>query len=339
MVSLEFKDEIDSSHCCVVSISASCKQECVMLRDIKPPHTSFCRKGFPCSMLRRCCVLRNLGRGDEYVRRVFDNVSSKYDAMNDVLSLGVHRLWKDHLVEQCIRPRVGGVYLDVAGGTGDIAFRIVDKIRQLGGTTEFAAAAAATPAGTSATASADEAPSPASAASDEKQQHSPILSSVVVLDINAKMLAEGRQRALRDGYGTAVQWQLGSGESLPFPDKSFDSYSIGFGIRNFSDREKGLREAHRVLKVGGVLNILEFSKVTCPLLSLPYGMWSDYVIPVAGDVISGDRESYQYLVDSIKAFPDQETFASMIAASGFGYVRYENLSMGIACIHTAVKIS
>lgn len=274
-------------------------------------------------MLRRCVVQRNLGRGDEYVRKVFDSVSSSYDTMNDIMSLGVHRLWKDHFVSHSIRPRVGGRYLDVAGGTGDIAFRIADRVRALGGSLAVPGEGLGL----------DVTPAPGVV---------PLTSAVVVLDINAKMLAEGRQRALRDGYdapSTSLQWELGSGEALPFADGVFDSYSVAFGIRNFSNRLQGLKEAHRVLKVGGVLNVLEFSSnVTCPLVSIPYNLWSDLAIPALGGAISGDRESYQYLVDSIRSFPDQETFAALIGEAGFGFVRYENLSSGIACIHTAVKI-
>ncbi|RNF08623.1 ubiquinone biosynthesis methyltransferase [Trypanosoma rangeli] len=255
-------------------------------------------------MLRCSMLQRNMGLGDTYVKKVFDTVASKYDLMNDVLSLGVHRMWKRHFVEDCVRPCPGGKFLDVAGGTGDIAFRIVDEIRR----TEKSFGLVPTP------------------------RHQ---TEVTVLDINEKMLCEGEARAMREGYHE-VSWVLGSGEELPFDDLHFDSYTVSFGIRNFSDRPKALREAYRVVRVGGVLNILEFSTVTCPLLSVPYDVWSYGIIPRVGQMLA-DRESYQYLVDSIRDFPDQETFAQMIRDAGFGYVRYENLTGGVACIHTAVK--
>lgn len=246
-----------------------------------------------------------MGLGDAYVKKVFDSVASKYDIMNDVLSVGVHRLWKKHFVEEWVAPVPGGKYLDVAGGTGDIAFKITDLIRAQEKSYGL---------------------TPKAAADSTK---------VIVCDINQKMLDEGKKRADREGYFN-VEWVCSSAEELPFESDSFDSYTVSFGIRNFSDRPKALREAYRVLKVGGVLNILEFSKVTCPLLVIPYDIWSYGVMPQAGR-LAGDEESYRYLVDSIRAFPDQETFAQMIRDAGFGYVRYENHTGGIACIHTAVK--
>ncbi|KPI84826.1 putative ubiquinone biosynthesis methyltransferase [Leptomonas seymouri] len=255
-------------------------------------------------MLRYSRVCCNMGLGDAYVKKVFDSVASKYDMMNDVLSLGIHRMWKKHFVEDCVRPLPGGKFLDVAGGTGDIAFRITDAIRV--------------------------------------REHSFGLvpkaldgTKVVVCDINESMLKEGQRRAECEGY-LDIDWVCASGEELPFEDAAFDSYTVSFGIRNFSDRPKALREALRVLKVGGVLNVLEFSQVTCPLLKMPYDFWSYGFVPRAGRALA-DEESYRYLVDSIRAFPDQETFAQMIRDAGFGYVHYENLSGGIACIHTAVK--
>ncbi|ORC91358.1 ubiquinone biosynthesis methyltransferase [Trypanosoma theileri] len=261
-------------------------------------------------MLRSSSLCRNMGLGDAYVKKVFDKVASKYDMMNDVLSLGVHRVWKRHFVKECVRPRPGGKFLDVAGGTGDIAFRIMDEIR--GVEKHFGLA-----------------PETTTTVSSHRTE-------ITVLDINESMLREGEERAKREGYN-GIHWIVGSGEELPFEDMQFDSYTVSFGIRNFSDRPKALREAYRVLKVGGVLNVLEFSKVNCPLLSVPYDVWSYGFIPQAGRMLA-DKESYQYLVDSIRAFPDQETFAEMIKEAGFGYVRYENLTGGIACIHTAVKI-
>lgn len=259
--------------------------------------------------MRRCVTLCNMGRGDAYVKKVFDSVADKYDIMNDVLSLGVHRLWKQHYVSNCVQPRRGMKFLDVAGGTGDIAFKIYDTLKEKG--QGFGAGSQGGPLGAG--------------------------GEIVVLDINQKMLDEGMARAKRNGYRDPnLSWVCASGEELPFPDNYFDSYTVAFGIRNFSDRPKGLREAHRVLKVGGVLNVLEFSKVDCTLLDLPYKVWGDFVMPAVGRA-AGDEESYQYLVDSIRAFPPQEEFAQLVRDAGFGYSKYENLTGGIACIHTGVK--
>ncbi|KPA81625.1 putative mitochondrial ubiquinone biosynthesis methyltransferase [Leptomonas pyrrhocoris] len=257
-------------------------------------------------MLRYSRVCRNMGLGDAYVKKVFDTVSSKYDMMNDVLSLGIHRIWKKHFVEDCVCPLPGGKFLDVAGGTGDIAFKITDLIRVR--EKSFGLVPKALDG-----------------------------TKVVVCDINESMLKEGQKRAEREGY-LDIDWVCASGEELPFEDASFDSYTVSFGIRNFSDRPKALREAFRVLKVGGVINVLEFSQVSCPLLTIPYDLWSYGFMPQAGRFLA-DEESYRYLVESIRAFPDQESFAQMIRDAGFGYVRYENLTGGIACIHTGVKTS
>lgn len=255
-------------------------------------------------MLRLSVARRNMGLGDAYVKKVFDNVASKYDIMNDVLSLGVHRVWKKTYVEDFVCPVAGGKYLDVAGGTGDIGFMITDIVRRQVKTSDLV-------------------PKPLGE------------TKVIVCDINQSMLDEGKKRAEREGYFD-IDWVCCNGEELPFESESFDSYTVSFGIRNFSDRPKALREAHRILKVGGTLNVLEFSKVTCPLLAVPYEVWSYGVMPQAGR-LAGDEESYRYLVDSIRAFPDQEAFAQLIRNAGFGYVRYSNQTGGIACIHTGVK--
>jgi len=266
-------------------------------------------------MLKRTFVRQNMGLGDAYVKNVFDKVAPKYDLMNDVLSLGIHRVWKDYLVTNCVRPQPGAKFLDVAGGTGDIAFRIIDQVRATNG-----AGAAAAMASAAAAEAGKAAPGP----------------YVTVFDINAEMLAEGKIRAQNTGYAKETEFVEGNAEVLPFEDQTFDSYTVSFGIRNFSDRPKALREAHRVLKPGGVLNVLEFSHVTCPALAVAYEAHSK-LMPLAGHLVAGDSESYQYLVDSIRAFPTQEEFANTINESGFGFVRYQNLTQGIACIHTAVK--
>lgn len=245
-----------------------------------------------------------MGLGDEYVKKVFDTVAPKYDVMNDIMSLGIHRCWKQKFVERFVVPKPGMKFLDVAGGTGDIAFKICDTIRACRKTHGLI-------------------PEPS------------VDTKITVCDINQSMLDEGQKRGLREGYFD-LDWVCANAEELPFEDSSFDSYTVAFGIRNFSDRPKALREAYRVLKVGGVLNILEFSKVTSPILRVPYDIWSYGFIPLAGKFVI-DQESYKYLVDSIRAFPPQEEFAAMIQDAGFGFVRYRNLTGGIACIHTGVK--
>lgn len=247
-----------------------------------------------------------MGLGDEYVKNVFDSVAPKYDLMNDIMSLGIHRLWKQTFVNDFVKPKPGMKFLDVAGGTGDIAFKICTEIRNAEKYSGL------TP----------------KLASDTK---------ITVCDINQSMLDEGQTRANREGFFD-FDWICSNAEELPFESASFDSYTVAFGIRNFSDRPKALAEAFRVLKVGGVLNVLEFSQVTCPLLKVPYDAWSYGFIPLAGQLVA-NKESYKYLVDSIRAFPPQEEFAKMISDAGFGYVRYHNLTGGIACIHTAVKIA
>lgn len=256
-------------------------------------------------MIRASKRLFNMGLGDEYVKKVFDTVAPKYDLMNDIMSLGIHRAWKQTYVNDFVVPKPGMKFLDVAGGTGDISFKICDAIRAQEGHLGLVP----------------------TSSSDTK---------ITVCDINQSMLDEGQKRAVAKGYFD-FDWICANGEELPFEDGSFDSYTVAFGIRNFSDRPKALREAFRVLKVGGVLNVLEFSKVTCPLLSVPYDAWSYGFIPLAGKLVA-DEESYRYLVDSIRAFPSQEEFAQMIRDAGFGFVRYHNLTGGIACIHTAVKV-
>jgi len=226
------------------------------------------------------------------VLSVFHNVADKYDMMNDVMSAGVHRLWKDYFVNK-INPSRDLKLLDVAGGTGDIAFRFLDR----GG------------------------------------------GSVVVCDINKSMLGVGEDRAAERGYrDNQIQWVEGDAQALSFEDNSFDCYTIAFGIRNVVKIEEALREARRVLKPGGRFLCLEFSKVTVPGLDQLYQFYSFQVIPPLGHVVAGDWDSYQYLVESIQQFPDQETFSHMIREAGFGFVKYENLTGGIAAIHSGFKL-
>ncbi len=226
------------------------------------------------------------------VRGVFTSVASRYDVMNDVMSGGVHRLWKDAMMDW-LAPRPGQRLLDVAGGTGDIAFRFLKR-----------------------------APS----------------ATATVLDLTESMLDAGRSRAEAENLAGRLDWTVGDAMALPFDAASFDVYTISFGIRNVTRPADALAEAFRVLKPGGRLMVLEFSQIPNDLLQRAYDLYSFNVIPRMGQVIARDRESYQYLVESIRRFPDQETFAEMIAHAGFDQVRYRNLSMGIAALHSGWKL-
>ncbi len=201
-------------------------------------------------------------------------------------------------------------HLDVAGGTGDIAFRVLDQITQLEDEQRHQEASHVTPAGT-----------------------------VVVCDINPEMLSEGRKKAHAAKYDPhGLEFIEGNAECLPFQDHTYDAYTIAFGIRNVTDINAALREAHRVLKVGGRFLCLEFSHVTLPGLKQIYDAYSFKVIPEIGRAVANDRASYEYLVESIRKFPEQETFASMIRQAGFTNVRYENLQGGIVAIHSGFKL-
>jgi demethylmenaquinone methyltransferase / 2-methoxy-6-polyprenyl-1,4-benzoquinol methylase len=227
------------------------------------------------------------------VHGVFSSVAARYDVMNDAMSLGIHRLWKDAMLDW-LAPRPGMHLLDVAGGTGDIAFRFLRRVRGQG--------------------------------------------HVTVLDMTEEMLVEGRRRAEATEFAEALDWVAGDAMALPFPDAAFDAYTISFGIRNVTRIEAALAEAFRVLKPGGRLVVLEFSRVPNEGLRWLYDRYSFNVIPPMGAAIAGDRASYQYLVESIRRFPDQERFAGMIGAAGFGQVKYRNLSLGIAALHSAWKL-
>lgn len=237
---------------------------------------------------------REVPEGDKagMVHGVFTRVASKYDLMNDLMSGGVHRLWKDAMMDW-LAPRPGQRLLDVAGGTGDIAFRFLKR-----------------------------APG----------------ASAVVCDMTEGMLVEGRARADAAQMADRLDWVVGDAMALPFADRSFDVYTISFGIRNVTRIEAALAEAHRVLKVGGRLMVLEFSRIPNDMLQWAYDRYSFNVIPVMGQVVAGDRDSYQYLVESIRKFPDQDSFAGMIRAAGFGQVKYRNLTMGVAALHSGWKL-
>ena len=226
------------------------------------------------------------------VHGVFTRVASKYDIMNDVMSMGIHRIWKDAMMDW-LAPRQGQRLLDVAGGTGDVAFRFLNR----------AAGAQA-----------------------------------VVLDMTESMLISGRQRAEAESMAERLDWVVGDAMALPFEANSFDVYTISFGIRNVTRVQEALNEAYRVLRPGGRLMVLEFSQLPNEMMQKAYDLYSFNVIPVMGQIIAGDRDSYQYLVESIRKFPNQETFAAMIRTAGFGQVSYRNLSLGIAALHSGWKI-
>jgi demethylmenaquinone methyltransferase / 2-methoxy-6-polyprenyl-1,4-benzoquinol methylase len=226
---------------------------------------------------------------------VFRSVARRYDLMNDLMSFGLHRAWKDALVTAVNPPKNRPFALiDIAGGTGDIAMRIV----QAGGK------------GTGAT----------------------------VCDINADMLAVGRERAATRGLGEAITFAEANAEALPFRDRSFDAATLAFGIRNVPRIETALAEAYRVLKIGGRFVCLEFSAVTIPGLDTLYDLYSFNVIPALGRAVAGDAESYRYLVESIRRFPKPEAFAAMMRAAGFARASHRLMSGGIVALHSGWRL-
>jgi len=230
----------------------------------------------------------------DLVDDVFHGVARRYDLMNDLMSGGLHRVWKDALVSWLAPPHRGDyAVIDVAGGTGDIAMRIKKCSRGN--------------------------------------------ANVTVADINGSMLAVGRERAEKAGM-TGIEFIEANAEKLPFADAGFDAYTIAFGIRNVPRIEVALADAFRVLKRGGRFLCLEFSQVDVPMLDKIYEAYSFNAIPMIGQAIAGDREAYQYLVESISTFPNQARFSAMIARAGFSRVKHRNFSGGIAALHSAWKI-
>ncbi len=223
------------------------------------------------------------------VRSVFSGVARKYDVMNDAMSMGAHRLWKDMFVNR-VKPRAGEAILDMAGGTGDIAFRLA--------------------------------------------RHGAL---VTVADINPDMLAVGQERAKKRGMDGLI-WSEQNAETLTFPDRSFDAYTIAFGIRNVTFIDKALAEAHRVLKFGGRFFCLEFSTTTWPGFADVYDAYSHRLVPKIGKMIAGDEESYRYLVESIRRFPPMPEFERMIRVAGFAQTRVEPILGGLVAIHSGWKI-
>jgi demethylmenaquinone methyltransferase/2-methoxy-6-polyprenyl-1,4-benzoquinol methylase len=225
------------------------------------------------------------------VREVFASVASKYDVMNDLMSLGVHRLWKREFCA-ALAPRPGLTLLDLAGGTGDITFGWL--------------AGGGGPA--------------------------------VLSDINEAMLGKGRERAIAKAYVADISFLLADAEALPLPDMSFDRVSMAFGLRNCTHKDRVLAEARRVLKPGGRFMVLEFSKLQISVLEKAYDAWSFEALPRMGRLVAGDADSYRYLAESIRMFPDQERLAEMMRAAGLERVSYRNLSGGIAAIHTGWRL-
>ena len=223
------------------------------------------------------------------VGEVFSNVAAKYDLMNDAMSGGLHRVWKDLFVRR-VKPRAGEQILDMAGGTGDIAFRMAKSG-----------------------------------------------AAVTVADINPEMLAVGVDRAAQRGIDGLV-WSEANAESLQWPDKWFDAYTIAFGIRNVTDIPKALREAHRVLRRGGRFYVLEFSTTQWPGFAQAYDAYSHRLVPKLGKLLANDEDSYRYLIESIRRFPDMPSFEKMIGEAGFVQTKVEPLLGGLVAIHSGWKI-
>lgn len=224
------------------------------------------------------------------VARVFDTVAARYDLMNDVMSGGLHRLWKAATISQA-NIRAGQKILDVASGTGDLALAMARRVGPSG--------------------------------------------RVVMTDINASMLLRGRNRLIDAGFPTAAV--VCDAEHLPFPDAWFDLVTVAFGLRNMTDKPAALRQMHRVLKPGGKLLVLEFSKVAAPLEKI-YDIYSFKVLPWLGKRIAGDEDSYRYLAESIRMHPGPDELAQMLREAGFGVVRYSTMTGGVVALHQAIRI-
>lgn len=227
------------------------------------------------------------------VKGVFDSVAPKYDLMNDLMSMGIHRLWKRHAIDTLgLLPHHS--VLDLASGTGDLALRMAPLLNDQG--------------------------------------------KITLSDINESMLNIGKQRMIDAGHLRA-EYAVANAESLPFADNSFDRITMAFGLRNVTDKQQALNELHRVLKPNGLLMVVEFSKVVDPLLAKGYDFYSFNVLPQLGQFVANDRDSYQYLAESIRMHPDQETLADMFRQAGMVKVSYENLTAGVVAIHKGWKLA
>lgn len=231
------------------------------------------------------------GEKTEMVSEVFASVAGKYDLMNDLMSLGIHRLWKSAMLDW-LNPRPDQTLVDVGGGTGDITFKWLAR----GG------------------------------------------GPVQVVDYSAEMIGVGRDRAIDKGILDGITWTVGNAEELPLDDSSVDVYASAFCLRNVARLDRALSEARRVLKPGGRFMCLEFSHLIVPALEDAYDAWSFKVLPALGERVAADRESYVYLAESIRRFPDQDTYAAMIRDAGLEQVKVRNLSAGIAALHSAWRL-
>ena len=249
---------------------------------------------------------------ESLVRDVFESVAPSYDVMNDLMSVGMHRLWKDYFVHK-LASFPGMTHLDVAGGTGDVSFRVLKKLRKV----------------------------------DREGNGKEAKSRVIVSDINPAMLKVGEERAAtkglkNPGFDTKTDAELefveANAEKLPFEDESIDQFTIAFGLRNVTNIDIALREARRVLKKGGRISILEFSHVEEEPLKSLYNFYSFAAIPTMGQIVANDRKSYQYLVESIRKFPKQERLCDIMREEGFSSVDFENITGGIVAIHNGYKL-
>lgn len=233
-----------------------------------------------------------------FVNQVFSSVAGNYDLMNDAMSGGFHRLWKNHLINR-LRPTAAMKLLDVAGGTGDVALRFLKALKN-----------------------------------KDALQGKP----VTVCDINPHMLEVGRARAIDKGFWENLKWVTGNAEALPFEDESFEATTIAFGVRNVTHLDKAIAEAHRILKPGGRYLVMEFSSVPSPLMREVYDWYSFHMIPKMGKAITGDEASYKYLAESIRKFPAPEVFAELMKKAGFSRVKMDPLAGGIVTLYSGWKI-
>lgn len=233
------------------------------------------------------------GHKRELVGAVFDSVAKRYDVMNDLMSLGVHRFWKRYALGQS-GVRYGQSVLDLAAGTGDLAAVLSERVGEQG--------------------------------------------TVVLADINESMLTVGRDRMVDRGLVQNLEYTLADAEQLPFAESSFDCVTMAFGLRNVTDKQRALESIYRVLKPGGRLLVLEFSKPILPLLSKVYDAYSFTALPMLGKLVANDAESYRYLAESIRKHPDQETLLNMMSQAGFERCDYHNLTAGVVALHKGFRL-